>query len=166
MKTRIANLFMATAVFLSISASLSSCGPKDADIEKAVTEKINASPELSGISATVKDGVVTLSGEAKDDASKTLAENSVKEVKGVKSVVNNVAVAPPPAVTAPVEISPDETLTKAVTDATKDYSGVKFTVKDGVVTLTGEVKKNDLPKLMQAVMAAKPKKVENQLVVK
>ena len=101
MKTRIANLFMATAVFLSISASLSSCGPKDADIEKAVTEKINASPELSGISASVKDGVVTLSGEAKDDASKTMAENSVKEVKGVKSVVNNVAVAPPPAVTAP-----------------------------------------------------------------
>lgn len=89
----------------------------------------------------------------------------MKEIKGVKSVVNNATIAPP-APAAPVEIAADDPLTKAVADATKDFAGVSATVKDGVVTLTGEIKKTDLPKLMQAIMASKPKKVDNQLVVK
>lgn len=166
MKNKIANLLLLLTVMFSVSVLLNSCGVKDTDIEKAVLEKISATPELSGISATVKDGVVTLSGEVKDDASKALAETSVKGIKGVKSVVNNISVAPPPPPAATVEITPDDPLTKAVADATKDFTGVTATVKDGVVTLTGEVKKTDLPKLMQAIMASKPKKVENQLVIK
>ena len=51
-------------------------------------------------------------------------------------------------------------------DAIKDNSGVKADVKDGVVTLTGEIKKTDLPKLMQKISALKPKKIENKLTVK
>ena len=167
MKNKMANLLLLLTVTFSISVLLNSCGVKDADIEKAVDEKISATPELSGISATVKDGVVTLSGEVKDDASKAMAETSVKGIKGVKSVVNNTSVAPPPPPpSAAVEIAADDPLTKAVADATKDFTGVTATVKDGVVTLTGEIKKTDLPKLMQAIMASKPKKVENQLVIK
>ena len=167
MKRKITNLLLLITVTISTSMLLSSCGPNDADIQTAVTEKINATPELSGVSATVKDGVVTLIGEVKDDAAKALAETAIKPVKGVKSVVNNASVAPPPApVTAPVDIAADDPLTKAVADAIKDYTGVTATVKDGVVTLTGEIKKTDLPKLMQAVMASKPKKVENKLVIK
>jgi hyperosmotically inducible periplasmic protein len=166
MKSKIANLLLLLTVMFSASVLLNSCGVKDADVEKAVAEKISATPELSGISATVKDGVVTLSGEVKDDASKAMAETSVKGIKGVKSVVNNTSVAPPPPPPATVEITADDPLTKAVADATKDFTGVTATVKDGVVTLTGEIKKTDLPKLMQAIMASKPKKVENQLVIK
>ena len=161
------SLLRLLTVTIATSVLLSSCGPKDADIQTAVTEKINTTPELNGISATVKDGVVTLTGEAKDDAAKALAETTIKPVKGVKSVVNNASVAPPPApVVAPVEIAADDPLTKAVTDATKNYAGVTAAVKDGIVTLTGEIKKTDLPKLMQAIMASKPKKVDNQLVIK
>ena len=43
---------------------------------------------------------------------------------------------------------------------------MKADVKDGVVTLTGEIKKASLPKLMQSLMALKPKKVDNKLTVK
>ena len=39
-------------------------------------------------------------------------------------------------------------------------------VNDGVITLTGEINKADLPKLMQKVNALNPRKVENKLVVK
>jgi hypothetical protein len=168
MKRKIANLLLLLTVMITTSMLLSSCGPNDADIQKVVTEKINATPELSGVTATVKDGVVTLTGEVKDDSAKALAETTVKPVKGVKSVVNNASVAPPPPapVTAPVEIAADDALTKAVADAIKDFHGVTAAVKDGVVTLTGEIKKTDLPKLMQAVMASKPKKVDNKLVIK
>jgi osmotically-inducible protein OsmY len=40
-----------------------------------------------GITATVKDGVATLTGEAADVTVKTKAEASAKAVDGVKSVV-------------------------------------------------------------------------------
>jgi osmotically-inducible protein OsmY len=114
----------------------------------------------------VKDGIVTLSGECKDDAAKTNAESIVKEVPGVASVVNNCTIAAPPPAPAPVVIAADDPLTKGVKDATKDYPGVTATVKDGVVTLTGEIKKADLKKLMQSLHTLKPKKIENQLTIK
>ena len=67
--------------------------------------------------------------------------------------------------TAPVQISPDETLTKGLQDATKDYPGVTATVNDGEVTLTGNIKRESLPKLMQSIHALNPKKVNNNLTI-
>jgi osmotically-inducible protein OsmY len=52
-----------------------------------------------------------------------------------------------------------------VADATKDFAGVTAAVNDGIVTLTGTIKKADLPKLMQSVSSLKPKKIENKLTV-
>ena len=68
--------------------------------------------------------------------------------------------------TTPVEISSDETLTKNVQDATKDYPGVQATVTNGEVTLTGTIERDKLPKLMAAVQGLNPKKVNNVLEVK
>lgn len=150
---------------------LSACkgGVKDADLEKAVTEKITAiSADVADAGATVKDGVVTLSGKFKDDASKAAFETAVKAIPGVKSVVNNstVMAPPPPPVAAPVVIAPVDSLTKGVTDATKDFPGVKAEVKDGIITLTGEIKRSSLPTLMKSLNTLKPKKVENKLTIK
>ena len=39
-------------------------------------------------------------------------------------------------------------------------------MKDGVVTLTGEIQKTALPKVMQALSALDPKKIENKATVK
>src|SRR5262249_27961410 len=113
-------------------------------------------------------GVVTLSGECKDDATKTMCETALKDIKGIKSVVNNCTVAPPPQapMQAPVVIAADSALTKSVTDAIKDYKGVNAAVNNGVVTLTGEIKRADLQKLMKSLNSLKPKKIDNQLVIK
>jgi len=43
-------------------------------------------------SAATKDGIVTLSGKAKNAAEKDLAEKLVGDVRGVKTVVNNITV--------------------------------------------------------------------------
>ena len=51
-------------------------------------------------------------------------------------------------------------------DATKDYPNVTATVNNGEVTLTGSVKRDDLPKLMQRVQALNPTKVNNNLSIK
>jgi hyperosmotically inducible protein len=148
--------------------TISSCKskPKDADIQAAITGKFSVLNELSSITATVKDGVVTLSGECKDEACRISAENLAKETAGVKSVINNSTVAAPPPAPAPVVITADDPLTKGVADATKDFPGVKASVKDGVITLTGDIKKSDLTNLMKSLHSLKPRKIENQLTIK
>ena len=67
--------------------------------------------------------------------------------------------------TAPVQISPDESLTKNLQDITKDYPGVAATVNNGEVTLTGNIQRDRLPKLMQSIHALNPKKVNNNLTI-
>jgi osmotically-inducible protein OsmY len=153
-------------MMIALAVGFVSCKPKDADIKTAVEQAISAIPDASGATIEVKDGVATISGEFKDEAAKVAAEAAAKAVKGVKSVVNNGTITPAPVVAAPVEVSADAALISSVADATKDFATVKADVKDGVVTLTGEIKKTDLAKLMQSLNALKPKKVENKLTIK
>ena len=147
--------------------SMYACGPKDSNIKAAVETAIRNNAAVTGISASVQDGVVTLSGECKDEASKSAIESEAAKVKGVKKVINNCTIAPPPPMQpAPVTISPDDTLIKNVNDAIKDYPGVKASVNDGVVTLTGNIKRSELQKLMMSLQSLHPKKINNQLTIK
>lgn len=143
-----------------------SCGETDSSIQSAVNMAITDNADLSGIMASVKDGVVTLSGEVKNEMAKSSADTILGKIKGVKQVVNNCSVAPPPPAPAPVVIADDDPLSKGVADATKDYPGVKASVQDGVITLTGDIKKADLKKLMMSLNTLKPKKIDNKLTVK
>ena len=151
-------LQLLTAATLTLSAA--GCGPKDADIATAATQALSAVP---GAAVSVANGVATITGELADSAARGAAEAAVKAVKGVKSVVNNATVTPPP---PPVVISPDDSLKTNVVAALKDFPTLTADVKDGVVTLTGEVQRAALPKVMQALSALKPKKIENKATVK
>lgn len=147
-------------LIMAVSLALFSCSPKDADIQKAIAEKMATSPEMSGMTTTVLNGVVTISGQCKDEACKASCETAIKGLKGVKSIVNNCTIP------AAVVINPDETLIVAVQTALKNYAGVTSNVSQGVVTLTGEIKKDNLMPLMQSIQALNPKKVENKLTIK
>ena len=68
--------------------------------------------------------------------------------------------------TTPVEIAPDDSLKNGVRDATKDYPQVNATVSDGEITLTGNITREKLPKLMMALNSLHPKKINNNLVIK
>ena len=138
------------------------CTPKDSDIAESVKAKVSA---IAGVSVDVKDGVVTLSGQVADDASKTAAETALQGIKGVKSVVNNLTVPPPPP--PPVVINPDDVLRSGIEAAlsAKGFTGITATVNNGEVILRGSVKKADLVKVMQAANELKPKKVINQMTI-
>lgn len=134
---------------------------KDADIKTSVEAALAASPEYSGLAVDVKDGAVTLTGQVSEPSLKTALDSKVSAVKGVKSVVNNTTVAapPPPAPATPV-ITADDPLTKGVTDALKDHPGIKATVSDGVITVTGEIKAADWRKVKIALDGLRPKRVD------
>ncbi|MBA4388903.1 MAG: transport-associated protein [Verrucomicrobia bacterium] len=96
---------------------------------------------------TVKDGVVTLKGEASSLAQKELTGEYAKDIEGVKEVKNEmtVAAAPEPAVRTAGEKLDDASITAQVKTALfthRSTSSVKTKVVtlDGKVTLTGIAK--------------------------
>ena len=66
----------------------------DANVQAAVDKKLSDDPTLSslGITATVIDGKVTLTGMVKSEALKARVEREVRAVKGVRTVDNQISV--------------------------------------------------------------------------
>src|SRR5215831_6621047 len=144
-------------VITGLALNIHSCksAPKDADIKAAAEKALAADPACSAVNVNVNSGVATITGEVKDEATRSMAQSAVAGVKGVKSVENNTTVAAPPPVVPPVTENQGDALTKAVNDAIKDYPGVKASVNNQVVTLTGEIKKADLQKMMMSLNGLK-----------
>jgi hypothetical protein len=69
-------------------------GPDDSSIQTAVDKKLNDDSTLSalGITATVMNGKVTLIGMVHNQNEKSQVERAVRQVKGVKSVDNQISV--------------------------------------------------------------------------
>jgi len=158
MKTKL----LLCAVVLFAGIAFSSCKPSDEKLQQQVTTGLTA--VSSAISSEVKKGEVTLSGVVNSEDLKAAAEKAAAAVKGVRSVVNNIQVQLP----APV-ITPDQALQTAISTAVTAggdaFKKVVVAVQDSVITLTGEVKKVDLKKLMQVVNEIQPKKVVNSLTI-
>ncbi|RED23339.1 BON domain-containing protein [Flavobacterium cutihirudinis] len=149
---------------MALAVSLLSCSPKDADLEKEISEKLNT----PGVHVTVHEGVATITGTCDDEIFKKNIERSVKSVQGVKSVVNNCQIPVPnvePAA-ATVVINSDADLDKSVSKIVDSYDGVSATVVGGVITLSGEIKRDKLQPLIQSIQELKPKKVDNKLTIK
>ena len=66
---------------------------------------------------------------------------------------------------SPVEIETDDVLIKGAKDATKDYPTVTASVSGGEITLTGDITRDKLPKLIEALNSLHPKKINNNLII-
>ena len=66
----------------------------DGAIQTAIDKKISDDPTLSalGVTATVLDGKVTLTGTVKSEALKSQVDRTIRSVKGVKQVDNQLVV--------------------------------------------------------------------------
>lgn len=153
-----------TVLTIAIAVFVAACGKSDADLTKAVQDKLTAE-KVTGVTVAVKDGVATLTGEVADVTVKSKAEAAAKGVEGIKSVTNSLTTKPLP---TPAPPSPDKMIEGTVDQAIKKLgiTGITVTVADGEVTLTGDVSKDNLAKVMQAANEAKPKKVNNKLTIK
>jgi hyperosmotically inducible protein len=150
-----------TVLILAIAMFASACGKSDADLTKAATDKL-AADKIVGVTAAVKDGVATLTGEVADITVKSRAEASVKTVEGIKSVTNSITLKPLP---TPEPPSPDKMLEGTINESLKKagITGVTVTASNGEVTLSGTVDKAKVAQVMMAANEAKPKKVINNL---
>ena len=127
---------------------------------------------------SAKDGVVTLTGSAENEAEKELAAKYTADIKGVKRVENNIQVA---AVPKDKSAAPERSLGEKVDDATvtarikyalsvnRATSALRTEVKteNGVVTVRGEAKnpaeKDLVTKLAMSVEGVRD--VRNEMIV-
>lgn len=114
MKAKFSIQILTIALVLSLGI-FSACSrtPNDGQILSEVQSKIGSNSNLQGkqVQVQASGGVVTLSGSVDSDFERTAAGNEAAQVKGVKTVVNNLQVvepvqaqapAPPPVVEEPV----------------------------------------------------------------
>ncbi|QJD95420.1 BON domain-containing protein [Mucilaginibacter robiniae] len=121
-----------------------------------MTQKLQQNPQFKEIGATVKDGVVTLSGNCENGDCDSLAAQQVKTVGGIKSIDNQIH----------KQEKTDLTLRTSVQSVVSKYDGVQADVAAGVVVLRGSIDKKDVNSLMTELQVLKPKKLDNQLAVK
>jgi osmotically-inducible protein OsmY len=151
-----------TFIVIAAALFLSACGKSDADLTKAVNDKL-AADKVTGVTASVKDGVATLSGEVADVTVKTKAEASAKSVDGIKSVdVNGLKLKPLPTATP---AAPDPALTGKITESLKKAgcTGASVAVENGKVTVTGEVPAAKYAECIQTIQQSGITGIDNQL---
>ena len=109
-------------------------------------------------------GLLTTSCKSK--TADTNAANNDTASANIEPQQDNTTVKPDTMQTQAPQVSPDDSLTTMAKDAVKDYPGITATVSNGEVTLTGDITRAKLPKLMMAVQSMHPKKVNNNLTIK
>jgi len=129
---------------------------------------------VTNTSVDVKQGVVTLAGTAESAAQKELTAAYVKEIAGVKSVVNNLKVAATPGDPRSFGDKVDDASITAqvkyalLTHKSTSVLNTSVSTKGGVITITGtagsDAEKALVSQLASTVRGAKS--VNNQMAVK
>ena len=116
----------------------------DSEIKRDVEDEIRWDPDIdpTDIGVAVKNGVVTLTGFVKSYNDKWEAERDAKRVAGVLGVANNLEVRLPN-----IDERPDPDIARDAVAAIKSqlpvsYENIKVVVKNGWVSLEGEVEWN------------------------
>jgi len=113
----------------------------DADIRRDVETELRWDPSIDdrSIGVIVHDGVVTLTGEVSHYSARWVAEDVAKRVSGVRAIANEIQVKLPLS-----GVRNDTEIAEAAANALRWHVAttsmqIKPVVKDGWVTLSGEV---------------------------
>jgi osmotically-inducible protein OsmY len=111
----------------------------DTQLHDSVQRQLEWDPEIDAhdLAVIAADGVITLTGTASSYAAKLAAEQSVKQVRGVRGVANEIQV-------VPLNERTDSQLAKEAVHALRAHATVPatviVTVQHGVLTLEGTVR--------------------------
>ncbi|MGO8950636.1 MAG: BON domain-containing protein [Ktedonobacterales bacterium] len=113
----------------------------DADIESDVEDELEwaANVDADDIDVSVKDGVVTLTGEADSYFSRIAAEEAALQVFGVGAVINEIDVVLPSSAERTDEDLQEAALYSLTRDVAIPSGNLFVSVSHGIVTLQGQV---------------------------
>jgi hyperosmotically inducible protein len=167
---------LATLLALFIVAALSGCSgtTKSPDVSDGIRKSLDkAGLQDVSVSQDRDKGVITLGGHVPSDRDKSQAESIAKSMAGGQVVSNQIGVIPPAAESEGKTVNSDldKGIEKNLDAALIQHrlnKGVKYDVKNGVVTLTGEVNSQARRAQVKKVASAVPnvRQVVNELQVK
>ena len=116
----------------------------DSDIKRDVELELRWDPDITSddIGVAVKDGVVTLTGFVRSYSEKYEAERDAKRVSGVVALANDLEVRLPSSDERPDPEIAREAVTALKAQLPVTYEHITPVVKDGWITLEGEVEWN------------------------
>jgi len=169
-------LFFAILTLLAIGTLVSCSGPSSRSPD--VSDNIRKSLDQAGfkhvsVSQDRDKGIVTLGGQVASENEKFQAESLAKSFAGAQVVADQIAVIPvgvekeAKAVNSDLDQGIEKNLDAALIQ-NKMHDNVKYEVKSGVVTLTGEVNSEDKRTRAEKVATGVPnvRQVVNDLQVK
>jgi hyperosmotically inducible protein len=174
MKTFKPYLATLAIVIAGALAACSSSSIKSPDVSDGIRKSLDqANLKDVSVSQDRDKGVVTLGGHVASDGDKAQAESIAKSIAGGQVVADQIAVIPPAAASEAKAVNADldkgiEKNLDAVLIQNRFHKSVKYSVKNGVVTLTGEVNSQSKRTQAESVASSVPnvKQVVNELQVK
>jgi|SRR5579863_2084362 len=165
-------LFAVLVVGTLVGCSTSST--KSPDVAGTIRKSLDqANLKDVSVSQDRDKGVVTLNGHVAAESDKAQAESIAKSIAGGQVVSDQIAVLPPNAESDAKAINSDldkgvEKNLDAALIKNSFHKGVKYQVKNGVVTLSGEVNSQSRRSQAEAVASSVPnvRQVVNELQIK
>jgi len=155
-------------------ASCSGTPAKSPDVSDSIRKSLDqAGLKDVSVSQDRDKGVVTLGGQVANDSDKTQAETLAKSLAGTQVVADQIAMLPPgleketKAVNSDLDEGIEKNLDAALIQSNL-LKSVKYEVKNGVVTLTGEVNSQNKRARAEKVATSVPnvQQVVNNLQIK
>ena len=165
---------MVALLAVGILAACSQTATKSTDVSDSIRKSLDqAGFKDVSVSQDRDKGIVTLGGQVTSENDKSQAESLAKSLAGAQVVANQIVVAPPglekeaKAVNSDLDKAIEKNLDAALIQ-NKMHDNVKYDVKNGVVTLTGEVNSQAKRDHAEKVATSVPnvKQVVNDLQVK
>jgi hyperosmotically inducible protein len=159
---------------IGMMVGCSAAPSKSPDVSDSIRKSLDqAGLKNVSVSQDRDKGIVTLGGQVASDNEKAQAESVAKSLAGAQVVANQIAVIPvggekdAKAVNSDLDKGIEQNLDAALIQ-NKLHERVKYEVKSGVVTLTGEVNSEAKRTLAEKVATAVPNvlQVVNDLQVK
>ncbi|MFZ3369441.1 MAG: BON domain-containing protein [Candidatus Sulfotelmatobacter sp.] len=165
---------MVALLAVGILAGCSQTATKSPDVSDSIRKSLDqAGLKNVSVSQDRDKGIVTLGGQVASDNEKSQAESVAKSLVGTQVVADQIAVIPvggekdAKAVNSDLDKGIEQNLDAALIQ-NKLHEHVKYEVKSGVVTLTGEVNSENKRALAEKVATGVPnvQQVVNDLQVK
>lgn len=129
---------------------------KDRDIKADITTKAKSEVAFAGLSYTVDEGIVHVTGQCPGLKQKTEALTTIRGIAGVKGVVDSISI-------APVMLDDRFSLKRSVDSVLKKQNLITAMLEGDRLVLYGQVNEDEWPALMEGLQSLPLSGIDNRM---
>jgi hypothetical protein len=144
-----------SAMLFCLTAFISAC-TTDKDIKADIEQKAKNDINFAGVSYTVENKMVTLSGSCPTEKARIKVQQAVKDINVIKGIIDRVQI-------SPIILNDDFSLQQATDSVLAIYPQVYAEVKNHSITLFGKATKKNMDSLIAGVKRLSAAQVSTKL---